>query len=172
MAERFIFPRPLGVFEVRKPLSDIARDVASEVELFAHLEQRQQPALSGSPGSRGRQRVGNGKHKNWFIQFQAEPLSFPRPTIVGTLAVKTEYDPGRNQFGGFHYTNYDEPDPTYRHITILTAVEMGTWRGKAPSEEITEEYYSRLHQHFGTQGELVDPADYITDLFPLPDLTK
>ncbi len=168
MAERFIFPSPRTVFEVRDPLNAVAAEVAREFDLFAYVNQRQQPSHSGSAGSRGRQRIGNGKHKDWYIRFQPEPLNAPRPTVAGTLAVKATYQPDAMQYGGFHYSAHDEPDPTYAHITVLTAPEMGVWNGKAPSDELLAVLYPRLHETFGSQGALLDTGEFITDLFPIP----
>jgi hypothetical protein len=169
MAERFIFPAPLTVYEVRKPLNDVAAQVAREFDLFAYVDQRQQPSHSGSAGSKNRQRIGNGKHKDWYIRFQPEPLNAPRTTVAGTLAVKAAYQPEAMQYGGFHYSGLGEPDPTYAHITVLTAPEMGIWNSKAPSDEILAVLYPRLHQTFGSQGTLLDPSEFVTDLFPIPE---
>jgi hypothetical protein len=69
---RLDFERPLSALEIRDPAVEVCREAASEFGLYARFSQSRQRAFDGYNGQKDRKRIGNGKHKNWMIRFQAE----------------------------------------------------------------------------------------------------
>lgn len=155
------FHRPLPTLEIRDPAFAACQEVAREFELFATFNQPQQPALSGPSYERGRKRIGNGKHKNWYIDFQVDEPQVSRPKVVGRVALKTHYDPGSMQYGGFDYGKYGEPAPQYNFITVHTPSELGvSFMPKDPSAELLAMIYQ------GLEGIFVEPYPRLFDIDP------
>ena len=149
---RMDFHRPLTALEIRDPAIEVCKDVASNFELFVTFHQPQQKAFTGHARQRmsERQRIGNGKHKDWFIDFQEDPPQKSNPKIAGKLAVRSAVRPDKMQFGGFDYGESGEPTPTpvYTYITVHTPSELGHWRPNDPDPELLEMTYACLRAQF------------------------
>jgi hypothetical protein len=158
---RLDFHKPLTALEIRDPIIGVCKEVASEFELYATFHQPQQFAFDGYSRQRGRKRIGNGKHKSWFINFQEDEPQVSRPTVVGKIALKAPIRPDEMQFGGFDYGKYGEPSPTYSYITVYTASEFTEFRPLDPSPDLLAMTYEGLKKHFeGTHLRLFDIAPY------------
>ncbi|HVW23373.1 MAG TPA: hypothetical protein VHB51_02745 [Candidatus Saccharimonadales bacterium] len=126
----------LTALEIREPLVSACETTAAEFDLFADFVQGQQAAFTGYARHANRERIGNGKHKSWSINFQPEPRGTNRPTIVGFIVVRSHFDPEQNQYGGFDYGKYGQPKPTYRFITLDLPSEVEHWRPKDPDPRL------------------------------------
>lgn len=149
---RIDFHEPLSALEIREPALAVCRRVASEFDLHVKFDQRQQAALTGHSGlpKSKRQRIGNGKHKDWFIDYQVEEPQVNRPTIVGRLAIKGPFYPEDMQYGGFDYGEYGGDPPTYNHITVHTPSELGHHMPIDPTPDILSMTYEGLKDCFET----------------------
>jgi len=158
---RIDFHKPLTALEIRDPAIDVCEEVASEFGLYVAFDQHQQPAFDGYSGQRNRKRIGNGKHKNWYINYQKDKPHVSRPTVVGRVALKSPYDPANMQFGGFDYGKFGEIKPTYNHITVHTPGELNQYNPIDPSPEILAMTYQGLRDYFeGGSPRLFDIAQY------------
>lgn len=137
---RLEFKEPLTALEIRKPAIAACTTVATEVGWYAKFHQPVQSAFDGPARQRGRKRIGNGNHKDWFVDYQQEPLNVSRPTILGRIALLAPIDIARGEYGGFDYGKYPEPEPTYNHLTVQTTHEHGrrTYNIPVLSEEVVE----------------------------------
>ncbi|MEO8862805.1 MAG: hypothetical protein ABI354_00580 [Candidatus Saccharimonadales bacterium] len=147
---RLDFNRPLTAIEIRDPAVEVCREIAEEHGLHATFHQSQQAAFTGHPHMprAKRQRIGNGKHKEWRIDYQLEEPKVSHPTVVGRLLLRGPYIPGKVQFGGFDYGKYGEPKPEYSHITVHTPTELGYGWPIDPTVEMLELSYEGLRQVF------------------------
>ncbi len=141
---RIDFEKPLTALEIRDPLIEACENTAEQFELYACLRQTQQPSLTGNPGQKNRKRIGNGLHKDWYIDFQIDETYVSRPRVVGTLAVKSAYIPEKKQFGGFDYGKFGVPRPTYSFITLIAASELQMPRRKDPEPEMLNKLYETV----------------------------
>jgi hypothetical protein len=161
---RVDFQKPLTALEIRDPLVGVCREVADEFDLYAAFDQCQQPAFDGHSFQRNRKRIGNGKHKDWYIKLQPEhPSTSERlVTSAGKLAVKSHFDPKNKQFGGFDYGKYgEEPKPAYSFITISSTAELGFWRAVEPDENMLRMIYEGVTDCFKSgQERLFDIAEF------------
>ncbi len=147
---RITFRNPLTALEIRDPSVKMCREIAHEYGLYATFHQPQQPALDGNPRQSHRNRIGNGKHKNWLIDFQEDHPSKSRPKVVGRIALMAPYYPQDRQFGGFSYGKSREPKPTYNFITVHTSSELTDFNPIDPSPEILQKTYQGLLDIFET----------------------
>ena len=85
---RIDFREALTALEIRDPSLKVCKEIGSNSGLYVTFDQPQHPALDGRPGHRNRQRIGNGKHKNWYINYQLEETHVSRPTVVGRISSK------------------------------------------------------------------------------------
>ncbi len=160
---RIDFYNPLTALEIRDPAIDVCKDLAEERELHVTFHQPQQPAFGGHAGQRRsqRQRIGNGKHKNWFIDYQLEEPQVSRSTVVGRIALRAPYWPEKMQFGGFDYGKFGEPSPTYSFVTVHTLSELGYYRPIDPEQDLLEATYEGLKAHFEARyPRLFEIADF------------
>lgn len=156
---RLEFGRQLTALEIRDPLLEACRTVAAEEGLFIDFDQPQQRALEGFPGQRGRKRIGNGKHKDWFVRFQPEHPSTNRDKTnpVGIIVVRSLFDPANKQFGGFSYGEYGEPDPTYDHITLHNQSEVTDWRPIDLEPELWDRSVDAIELALHVPAKLFEP---------------
>jgi hypothetical protein len=136
---RLYFGRELTALEVRDPTIKACEEVAAAHELYADFRQNQQAAFDGHAHihKSRRTRIGNGKHKDWFIDYQTDRPGTNYPNVIGTLALKSTFNPAEKQFGGWDYGTYlDEPGPTYTQMTIWVPSELDAWRPMDPSPEL------------------------------------
>jgi len=160
---RIDFYNPLTALEIRDPAIDVCKELADERELYVTFHQPQQPAFSGYAGQRKpqRQRIGNGKHKNWFIDYQLEEPQISKPTVVGRIALRAPYMPDKMQFGGFDYGKFGEPSPVYSFVTVHTPSELGHYRPIDPEPYLLDATYNGLKAHFEANfPRLFEVADY------------
>ncbi len=158
---RIDFHRPLTALEIRDPAIEVCREIAVVRNLHVTFDQPQQVAYSGYPGQKGRQRVGNGKHKDWYINYQEEEPRVSNPTIVGRIALKAPVQPAAMQFGGFDYGKYGDNEPSYNHVTLHTPSELGHYRPIDPEPDLLELTYVGLTDLFeGNYPRLFSIADY------------
>lgn len=158
---RIDFAKPLSALEIREPALVVCRQTAEKFELKARLEQPQQQAFTGHSRASKRQRIGNGKHKDWYVHFQPEELNCNRPTTVGTIAIKSATIPEIKQYGGFDYGKFGEENPTYTHITVQTATELKKWHAVDPEPKLLSMVYEGLVSCFDDgQDRLFSPAPY------------
>lgn len=150
------FEKPKGVYEIRDGIIDTCRTVAEEFDLNARFEQPMQAAFTGRRYDDNRVRIGNGKHNNWFIEYQKEPLNtnIHKRKVVGQLFIRSPYLPAQMQFGGFSY----EPDQTYSYVSIHLPSELGITKYSHqkgefahldPEPELLDLTYDALKNHFG-----------------------
>lgn len=124
---RLDFAEPLTALEVREPAIAACKEVAHEIGWHAKFHQAQQVAFDGFASQRNRKRIGNGKHKNWYIDYQEKPPQSSRPTILGRIALVAPISIEDGEYGGFDYGKYPDPAPTYSHITVQTSQEHGRY---------------------------------------------
>lgn len=163
---RLDFHKPLTALEVRDPAIEVCKEVATEYGIFAKFHQNQQTALSGYSGQNkaSRQRIGNGKHKVWFINFQEEPPQTNRPTVVGMIALKSPMRPDFMQFGGFDYGSHGETKPTYEYITAHTPSELEYRNPVDPNPEILAMVFKGLRDQFENKYPTLFPiSDYVLE---------
>lgn len=167
------FERPLSALEIRDPAMAVCRDVASRFDLYAIFQQPQQPALAGSPYDRDRQRIGNGKHKNWYVEFQSDPPQKSRPRVVGRIALKAPYNPDAMEYGGFVYGRYGETAPKYNFVSVHTPTELGfAFLPNDPEPDILAMVYHELEELFvAPYPRFFDINDYDT-LAIAPPITE
>lgn len=158
--QRIDFQYPLTVFEIRDPALVVCREIADERGLYVTFHQPQQPALSGNPGQRNRCRIGNGKHKDWYIHYQEDEPQISNPRLVGKIALKAPFYPDDMQYGGFDYGKFGEESPTYNHITLHTPSELGHYRPVDPDPDLLDATYSRLADRFNGDPRLFDITEY------------
>jgi len=164
--KRIFFPEHLTALDVREPIIDICTDIAEDNGLHAVFNQRQQPAFSGYASQRksARKRIGNGKHKDWTIDYQIEHPSKSNPNVVGTIAIKAPYNPGAMIFGGFDYGTYGQPEdeiPRYDHITLCTPSELDVYRPIDPEPDLLELTYEGIARYFELGSPRLIPLDDI-----------
>lgn len=160
---RIDFHKPLSALEIREPIVKVCMEVGNEFELYALFNQRQQAAFDSHSRDRNRKRIGNGKHKDWFIDFQKEPTNASRPTVVGRIAVQAPICPEEMQFGGFDYGKYRETKPTYSYMKIHTPSELNYYRPVDPSPDLLDMTYRGLSDLF---------VDRYPRLFSVAELTN
>ncbi|MDB5183975.1 MAG: hypothetical protein JWO07_656 [Candidatus Saccharibacteria bacterium] len=134
---RLEFATPLTALEIREPAVAACATVATEMGWYAKFQQPQQAAFDGFSHQRNRPRIGNGKHKNWYVDYQQEHQSSNKPTILGRIALTAPIDIENMEYGGFNYGDYPEPSPTYGHLTVQTAHER--WRNPWNVPELSPE---------------------------------
>lgn len=160
---RIDFYTPLTALEIRKPTIGACCEVAAEHDLYVTFHQPQQRALSGHTGQprSTRQRIGNGKHKDWYVDYQLEEPRVSNPTVIGRLIIKGPYSLKNKQFGGFDYGEYDQPDPTYNHITVYTPSELNHYRPIDLAPDLLALTYEGLKNCFETRfPRLFDVAPF------------
>ncbi|MDQ5972206.1 MAG: hypothetical protein QG553_365 [Patescibacteria group bacterium] len=163
MPKNIYFDRELTALEVRDPLLQACRQTAREFDLYAGFVQNQQSAFPYDqrrwPVSR-RTRIGNGKHREWSVQFQHEPLGTNRITKAGSIVVRSLVDPSTMRYGGFEYGKYgsDEPTPTYRQIDLYTPSELGLWRPQDPDPELFEAAVAAIEAELAVPPTLFDAS--------------
>ena len=145
---RLDFHRPLTALEIREPAVEVCRTVAEEFKLHVTFHQPQQRALDGHSGQRNRKRIGNGKHKNWHIDFQEDEPRVSQPSVVGRIVLKSPYFPEEMQFGGFDYGKFGELKPKYSFIKVHTPSELGHYRPIDPEPDLLEMTYDGLRNVF------------------------
>lgn len=161
---RIDFQSPLSALEFRDPMIEVCKQAASSHELFATFHQTQQQAFTGHPGQRKseRKRIGNGKHKEWIINFQEKPVQTNRPTVAGRLVIKSSIIPSQKQFGGFDYGKHGEPKPTYLVATFHTPSELDHWRPIDPDPNLLALTYDGLRERFENSAPRLFPiAEYV-----------
>ena len=144
------FKSPLTAYEIRDPAIEACESVAKDLGYFAKYHQPQQKALSGSPGERSRKRIGNGKHKDWYVDYQAEELSAARPTVFGRVVLASATIKEIMQFGGFDYGEYRQPLPTYDRMTVDVPTIPHHYRPIIPTDEMVDMTYQRIQARFDT----------------------
>jgi hypothetical protein len=155
---RVEFFESLTAYEIRDPLEQACESVARAIGLYARFEQPQQVAFA-SPAYRAkgwpakRERVGNGKHKAWFVFFQTEPPQTSRPTVESAITLRSLVDPAKKQYGGFDYGVYGETKPRYSYVDLLAPSEAGMWRPADPSEEFLNAIHEAVEATFDTGQE-------------------
>lgn len=165
------FHKPLTALEIRYPAFEVCKEVANEFDLFVTFHQPQQGGLAEHSGQRGRRRIGNGKHKNWFIDYQTDEPQVSRPRTVGRIGLRAPFCPDEMQFGGFEYGNNGKDQPAYRFITVHTVSELGINTSKDPSPDILAMTYQGLKDCFEAKYPRlfdIDPFDKQT----LPNIIK
>lgn len=148
---RLDFQEHLTALQIRDPAVDVCREVAANFDLHANFRQPQQRALSGyysRYSDSKRERIGNGKHKDWYIDYQIEPTNISNPTVVGTIALRGPFDIANRQYGGFDYGKHGELIPKYSHITVHTPSELELYRPIDPEPDILAMTYQGLRDHF------------------------
>ncbi|HET9174418.1 MAG TPA: hypothetical protein VFN56_04000 [Candidatus Saccharimonadales bacterium] len=161
--KRIDFFEPLTALEIREPAFDVCKELARERDIYAKFNQWQQAALSGHSGIRRsqRERIGNGKHKEWGIDYQLDEPRVSRPRVIGRVLLRGPVSPLQMQFGGFDYGKFGEPKPTYSHITVHTPSELKHYRPLDPDADLLEATYNGLVQLFEEPyPRLFDVADY------------
>lgn len=145
---RLDFERPLTALEIRDPAVGVCREIAEEHDLYVTFDQPQQPAFGVHSGQRGRQRIGNGNHNDWYINYQVEEPRVSHPTIIGRIVLRAPVNPSAMQFGGFDYGRYEGETPRYGFITVHAPSELDQYRPIDPSPEILEMTYAGLKRLF------------------------
>ncbi len=112
------------------------RELAAEHDLFVSFRQPAQQVFAGGNSytpRKQRKRIGNGKHKSWYIDYQTDPPQKSMPNVIGTLVIKSHTDPTQKQFGGWDYGKYSStnPDyePKYSQVNLGTIDPSHTWEG-------------------------------------------
>lgn len=145
------FFKPLTAVEIRDPAVKVCEQVAAGRNLYAKFHQRQQAAF-GSYGAdiskSQRPRVGNGKHKEWRIDYQEDELHVSNPRVVGRILLRSVINPVQMQFGGFDHGKYGEPEPIYSHVIVYTPSELDILRPIDPNTEMLALTYAGLRKHF------------------------
>ena len=147
------FETPKTAFEVREPFIAVGRSVAEELGFFATFHQPQQRALSGHPGERNRKRIGNAKHKDWYIDYQEEEPSAARPTVIGRVVLASVTLPEVMRFGGFDYGVYGQEAPTYDFVTVDIPTVPHHYRPIVPTPEMIGMTYERLQSAYAPNQE-------------------
>ena len=147
---RLDFAEQLTAFEIREPSIEVCKEVAVNFDLHVTFHQPQQPVFTGTSFGRRsqRERIGNGKHKNWHVDFQEEESSCNRPTVVGRIILKAPFEPDNMLFGGFAYGKFGEEKPIYPFITVHTPTELNHYRPIDPSPDILDMTYQGLKDVF------------------------
>lgn len=145
------FEKPLTALEVRDPVIEACEEVAASLGIYAKFHQPQQQVWSERTNHPNRRRIGNGKHKNWFIDYQTEEPSANRPTVLGRVNLASAILPQIMQFGGFDYgESYAPhiPTPTYRFITVDVPRLPEEWPPIMPTAEMVELTYEKVQERF------------------------
>lgn len=143
---RIDISKPKTALEIRGSAIEVCSSVANELGVYAKFHQSQQQALTGRPGERNRERVGDGRHKNWLMDFQTDPPKVSKPEVIGRVILRVPYEPEFGEYGGFYYGEYGQPKPVYRYITIHRPSDLGHWRPVDLSDEMLEMVHSGLKQ--------------------------
>lgn len=146
---RIDFHEPLTALEIREPTLEICRQIAASYGLFAVLTQYKQQAFKGYMEKHvSRERIGNGKHSVWDVNFQPDHPSTNKPNVIGKLLVRGPYLPAEMQYGGFDYGVFGQEAPTYSHMTIRTPTDVDAWRPVDPAPDLLEEVQQGLEEYF------------------------